>query len=166
VSFVILISAAAAMGGFLFGFDTAVINGAVLALQKTFQAGSWGIGLAVSLALLGSAAGAFFAGSIANRLGRVTSMVVAAILFLVSAIGSGIPFSLWDFIFWRALGGFAIGMASVIAPAYIAEVAPAHLRGRLGSLQQLAIVVGIFVSLLNNYVLAGAGAAEAPCGSA
>ena len=74
VSFVILISAAAAMGGFLFGFDTAVINGAVIALQKTFQAGSWGIGLSVSLALLGSAAGAFFAGSIANRLGRATSM--------------------------------------------------------------------------------------------
>jgi MFS transporter, SP family, sugar:H+ symporter len=163
VSFVILISAAAAMGGFLFGFDTAVINGAVIALQKTFQAGSWGIGLSVSLALLGSAAGAFFAGSIANRWGRATSMVVAATLFLVSALGSGIPFSLWDFIFWRALGGFAIGMASVIAPAYIAEVAPAQLRGRLGSLQQLAIVVGIFVSLLNNYFLArAAGSAEAP----
>jgi MFS transporter, SP family, sugar:H+ symporter len=162
VPFVILIAAAAAMGGFLFGFDTAVINGAVIALQKTFHAGSWEIGLSVSLALLGSAAGAFFAGAIADRHGRATSMVVAAALFLLSAVGSGIPFSLWDFIFWRALGGFAVGVASVIAPAYIAEVSPAHLRGRLGSLQQLAIVVGIFVALLNNYFLAGAaGSAEA-----
>jgi SP family sugar:H+ symporter-like MFS transporter len=79
-------------------------------------------------------------------------------LFTLSAIGSGIPFGIWDFMFWRALGGIAVGMASVIAPAYIAEVAPAHLRGRLGSLQQMAIVVGIFVALLSDYFIAlGAG---------
>jgi sugar porter (SP) family MFS transporter len=90
-------------------------------------------------------------------------MVIAAILFLVSAIGSGAPFGIADFIFWRIIGGIGVGAASVIAPAYIAEVSPAEIRGRLGSLQQLAIVVGIFVALLGDFALAGAaGSAEAP----
>jgi SP family sugar:H+ symporter-like MFS transporter len=115
-------------------------------------------GFAVSSALLGSALGAFIAGPIADRQGRIKTMIVASILFTLSAIGSGIPFGIWDFMFWRSLGGIAVGMASVIAPAYIAEVAPAHLRGRLGSLQQMAIVVGIFVALLSDYFIAlGAG---------
>jgi SP family sugar:H+ symporter-like MFS transporter len=116
------------------------------------------IGFAVSSGLLGSALGAFIAGPIADRQGRIKTMIVASILFTLSAIGSGNPFGIWDFIFWRALGGIAVGMASVIAPAYIAEVAPAHLRGRLGSLQQMAIVVGIFIALLSDYFIAlGAG---------
>ncbi len=157
-SFVILIASAAAMGGFLFGFDTAVINGAVLAVKHTFNVGEWTIGLAVSLALLGSAVGAFAAGPIADHIGRTRSMLIASIMFFLSAIGSGAPFGIWDFIAWRTLGGIAVGVASVIAPAYIAEVSPAHLRGRLGSLQQLAIVVGIFIALLMNYAIArGAG---------
>jgi len=161
--YVILIAGAAALGGFLFGFDTAVINGAVAALSQAFNANSFLTGLAVSLALLGSAVGAFFAGKIADRYGRVKAMVVASILFTISAIGSGIAFGIWDFIFWRVLGGLAVGAASVIAPAYIAECSPAHLRGRLGSLQQLAIVVGIFIALLGNYFIAvAAGSAEAP----
>jgi sugar porter (SP) family MFS transporter len=161
--YLIGIAGTAAMGGFLFGFDTAVINGAVIALQETFGASSWVIGLAVSLALLGSAAGAFAAGPLANRIGRTRCMVGASALFFISALGSGLPVTIWDFIFWRVLGGVAVGAASVIAPAYIAEVSPAHLRGRLGSLQQLAIVVGIFISLLSNYAIAAAaGSATAP----
>lgn len=161
--YVILITGAAALGGFLFGFDTAVINGAVLALAKAFNTTSWLTGLAVSLALLGSAVGAFFAGQIADRYGRVKAMVVASVLFTISGIGSGLAFSIWDFIFWRLLGGIAIGVASVIAPAYIAECSPSHLRGRLGSLQQLAIVVGIFIALLSDYFIAvSAGSAELP----
>ncbi|HEY9738891.1 MAG TPA: sugar porter family MFS transporter [Coleofasciculaceae cyanobacterium] len=157
-SYVFLIACVAALGGFLFGFDTAVINGAVGALQTTFNSTSAMTGFAVSSALLGSALGAFIAGPIADRQGRIKTMIVASILFTLSAIGSGIPFGIWDFMFWRALGGIAVGMASVIAPAYIAEVAPAHLRGRLGSLQQMAIVVGIFVALLSDYFIAlGAG---------
>lgn len=162
-SFVILISAAAALGGFLFGFDTAVINGAVIAIRNYFEAGSVTIGLAVSLALLGSAIGAFFAGQIADRYGRLKTMIIASILFTVSAIGSGIPLTIGLFIFWRVLGGMGVGAASVIAPAYIAEVSPAQFRGRLGSLQQLAIVVGIFIALLSNYVIASfAGSADNP----
>ena len=163
VGYVVLIAAAAALGGFLFGFDTAVINGAVLALKSEFNTTSVGIGLSVSLALLGSAIGAFFAGPLADRIGRVRCMVIAAILFMVGAIGSGAPFGIGDFIFWRILGGIGVGAASVIAPAYIAEVSPAEIRGRLGSLQQLAIVVGIFVALLGDFAFAGAaGSAEAP----
>ena len=161
--YVILIAAAAAMGGFLFGFDTAVINGAVLALKGEFNASSLGIGLAVSLALLGSAVGAFAAGPLADRIGRTRCMILASVMFAASAVGSGVPIGLYDFIAWRVLGGIAVGAASVIAPAYIAECSPAEMRGRLGSLQQLAIVVGIFVALLSNYAIAGiAGSADAP----
>jgi MFS transporter, SP family, sugar:H+ symporter len=161
--YVILISGAAALGGFLFGFDTAVINGAILALTKAFNASSWLTGFAVSLALLGSAVGAFCAGQIADRYGRVKAMVVAAGLFTLSSLGSGFAVSIWDFIFWRLLGGIAVGVASVIAPAYIAECSPAQMRGRLGSLQQLAIVLGIFIALLSDYFIAvSAGSAELP----
>jgi sugar porter (SP) family MFS transporter len=161
--YVILIAAAAAMGGFLFGFDTAVINGAVLALKSEFDASSLGIGLAVSLALLGSAVGAFVAGPLADRIGRTRCMILASIMFAASAVGSGLPIGLYDFIAWRVLGGIAVGAASVIAPAYIAECSPAEMRGRLGSLQQLAIVVGIFIALLSNYAIAAvAGSAAAP----
>lgn len=161
--YVILIAAAAAMGGFLFGFDTAVINGAVLALRDEFEASSLIIGLSVSLALLGSAVGAFVVGPLADRIGRIRCMVLASILFTLSAIGSGLPFSIYDFIFWRILGGIGVGAASVIAPAYIAECSPAEMRGRLGSLQQLAIVVGIFAALLGNYGLVSlAGSANQP----
>jgi sugar porter (SP) family MFS transporter len=161
--YVILIAGAAALGGFLFGFDTAVINGAVAALSKAFNANSVQTGLAVSLALLGSAVGAIYAGKIADRYGRVKAMVAASVLFTISAIGSGLPVGIWDFTFWRVLGGIAVGVASVIAPAYIAECSPTHLRGRLGSLQQLAIVVGIFIALLCDYFIAvSAGSAESP----
>ena len=161
--FVILIACAAALGGFLFGYDTACINGAVVALGKYFNAGSLLIGLSVSLALLGSAAGALVAGPLSDRHGRITAMLVASGLFTVSAIGSGFPFTIWDFIVWRVVGGIGVGIASAVAPAYIAEVSPAHLRGRLGALQQLAIVTGIFIALLANYfIVVDAGSADAP----
>ncbi|MEM6531115.1 MAG: sugar porter family MFS transporter [Myxococcota bacterium] len=157
-----ILALGAAAGGFLFGFDTAVINGAVPALRAHFDSSALGIGLAVSLALLGSAVGAFAAGPMADRFGRVPCMRAAALFFLVSAVGSGFPFALGDFIAWRVLGGIGVGMASVLAPTYIAEIAPAETRGRLATLQQLAIVVGIFVSGLSNYALgAWTGGAEA-----
>lgn len=161
--YILLICSAAALGGFLFGFDTAIINGAVTALQSAFNTNSVQTGLAVSLALLGSALGAFLAGRISDSLGRVRAMVIASVLFTISGIGSGLAFGIWDFIFWRVLGGIAVGAASVIAPAYIAEVSPARLRGRMGSLQQLAIVVGIFIALVCDYFIAVvAGSSELP----
>ncbi len=158
----ILISVVAAIGGFLFGFDTAVINGAVDAMSGEFELSAGLSGFAVSSALLGCAAGAWFAGSAADKFGRQPVMIAAAVLFLASAVGSGLAFGVWDLILWRLVGGLGVGVASVIAPAYIAEIAPAQIRGRLASLQQLAIVTGIFVALLSDAFLAGAagGAAE------
>jgi SP family sugar:H+ symporter-like MFS transporter len=139
---VILISAVAALGGFLFGYDTAVINGAVNAVRASFALDAAQIGIAVSCALLGSAIGAWYAGWIADRFGRVRTMQVAAVLLTVSAVGAGLAHGVWALIPWRLIAGIGVGVASVIAPAYIAEVSPAHVRGRLGSLQQLAIVLG------------------------
>ncbi|MCY1079915.1 sugar porter family MFS transporter [Archangium lansingense] len=161
---VVMIASVAAVGGFLFGYDTAVINGAVGALESTFRAGDAAIGLSVSAALLGSAAGAFVGGQLADRFGRIRTMVVASVLFAVGTLGSGLAFGLVDFSLWRLVGGVAVGIASVIAPAYIAEIAPARLRGRLGSLQQLAIVTGIFAALLVDFGIAAAagGSAENP----
>jgi SP family sugar:H+ symporter-like MFS transporter len=157
----ILISVVAAIGGFLFGFDTAVINGAVNAIKDTFHLSSFALGFTVAIALLGSAVGAWFAGALADRWGRVKVMVLAACLFAAGSLGSGLAQAAWDLALWRFVGGVGVGVASVIAPAYIAEIAPAHLRGRLGSLQQLAIVSGIFVALLSDAFLAGlAGGAE------
>lgn len=159
--YIVFIASVAALGGFLFGFDTAVINGAVIAIRNHFGVGGWATGLVVSLALLGSAGGALIAGPLADRIGRRPSMMIAAALFFISAIGSGLPVTIWDFTMWRVLGGIAVGAASVIAPAYIAEVSPAAWRGRLGSLQQLAIVTGIFIALLSNYFIGkAAGGAE------
>lgn len=159
---VVLISAAAALGGFLFGFDTAVINGAVDAIRGGFGLGAAQTGFAVSCALLGSALGAWYAGPLADRFGRVRTMQVAAFLLAISALGSGLVIGVWDLVFWRVVGGIGVGVASVIAPTYIAEVSPAAVRGRLGSLQQLAIVLGIFMALLSDAWLAGiAGGAAA-----
>ncbi|MBN6055273.1 sugar porter family MFS transporter [Nonomuraea sp. RK-328] len=151
---VVFITAAAAIGGFLFGYDSAVINGAVVGIQKYFHVGPVEIGIVVAIALLGSAVGAWVGGNLADRWGRTRTMQVAAILFAVSSIGQMLPFSVWDLGAWRLLAGVAIGMASVLGPAYIAEVAPPAYRGRLGSFQQLAIVLGIAVSQLVNYALA------------
>ncbi|WP_026924674.1 sugar porter family MFS transporter [Glycomyces arizonensis] len=164
---VILVSIAAALGGYLFGYDTAVINGTVDALQAQFEISSIAIGFVVSSALLGCAVGAWFAGALADRFGRIRVMLLAAVIFFVSSLGSALAFNPWDLTAWRVLGGLAIGAASVIAPAYIAEMAPAHLRGRLGSLQQFAIVLGIFASLLINYIIqavSGGASEEAPWG--
>ncbi|MFE9839384.1 sugar porter family MFS transporter [Streptomyces sp. NPDC005551] len=155
---VIFIAAAAAMGGFLFGYDSAVINGAVEAIRSRYDVGSAALAQVIAIALIGCAVGAATAGRIADRIGRIRCMQISAVLFTVSAVGSALPFALYDLAFWRVVGGFAIGMASVIGPAYIAEVAPAAYRGRLGSFQQAAIVVGIAISQLVNWgILNAAG---------
>jgi SP family sugar:H+ symporter-like MFS transporter len=152
----VLLAAVAALGGFLFGFDTAVINGAVSAIRETFGMGAGLTGFVVAAAQPSSAVGAWLAGKLADRIGRIRVMVLAAVLFFLSAIGSGLSFSAYDLTCWRIVGGLGVGAASVIAPAYIAEIAPASIRGSLGSLQQLAIVSGIFVALLSDYFLATA----------
>jgi SP family sugar:H+ symporter-like MFS transporter len=160
--YVIALSCVAAIGGFLFGFDSGVINGAVDALAKAFGTHAAGTGFAVASVLLGCAVGAFGAGRLADDFGRRPTMLLNATLFLVSALATGAANSAGVFIAARIAGGIAIGAASVLAPMYIAEVAPAHIRGRLASLQQMAIVTGLFCAFLSNDILARlAGGASA-----
>ncbi|MBA8815773.1 SP family sugar:H+ symporter-like MFS transporter [Microbacterium halimionae] len=155
------LSVAAAVGGFLFGFDSSVINGAVDSIQGNFDIGDVLTGFVVAVALLGCAVGALLAGNLSDRWGRLRVMRLGAIMFLVSSIGSGLTFSVPDLILWRVIGGIGIGIASVVAPAYIAEIAPRQIRGGLASLQQLAITLGIFAALLSDAVMVwGAGGAS------
>ena len=155
---VVALASTAALGGFLFGYDSAVINGAAQAIKGVFGLSDFALGFVVSIALIGSAIGAWFAGSLADRFGRRKVMLVAAALFLVAAIGQAFPLGIWDLLLWRFIGGAGIGVASVMAPMYIAEIAPAQIRGRMGSLQQFAIVIGIFATgLVNFLVLKAAG---------
>ena len=151
---IVLISSVATIGGFLFGFDSGVINGTVDGLQHAFSSSSAGIGFAVASMLLGCAIGAFFAGRLADNRGRRTVLIISAGLFLLSALGAGSATTSWFFIAARVLGGFAVGAASVMSPAYIAEVASARYRGRLATVQQIAIIGGLFCAFLSNYLLA------------
>lgn len=149
----IRIASVAALGGLLFGYDSAVINGAVDSIQEDFGIGNASLGFAVASALLGAAAGAMTAGRIADKIGRIAVMKIAAVLFLISAFGTGFAHEVWAVVLFRIVGGIGVGVASVIAPAYIAETSPPSIRGRLGSLQQLAIVSGIFLSFVVNWLL-------------
>ena len=152
--FIILISCVATIGGFLFGFDSGVINGTVDGLKLAFNSDSMGTGFNVSLMLLGCAVGAFFAGRLSDVYGRRWVLIVAATFFLVSAWGAGISASSLEFVLYRVLGGLAVGAASVISPAYISEVSLARYRGRLSSVQQIAIIGGLFSAFVSNYLLA------------
>jgi MFS transporter, SP family, sugar:H+ symporter len=153
-SLIIAISVVATIGGFLFGFDSGVINGTVDGLQRAFDSDSVGTGFNVASMLLGCAIGAFFAGRLADHFGRRNVLIVAAVFFLVSAWGSGIANGSLEFVFYRILGGLAVGAASVMSPAYISEVSAAHYRGRLATVQQIAIISGLFAAFLSNYLLA------------
>ncbi len=152
---VIFLAFVAAIGGFLFGFDSGVINGTVDALQLSFNSDAATTGFNVASVLLGCAVGAFFAGTLADKYGRKPMMVVTALLFIISAIGSGLATGSVEFVIYRLLGGFAVGAASILAPAYISEIAPAKIRGSLATLQQLMIVIGLFAAFLSNYWLVG-----------
>lgn len=144
----------ATLGGFLFGFDSGVINGTVDGLRLAFDSDDVGTGFNVASMLLGCAVGAFAAGRLADILGRKKTLLLAAAFFIISAYGSGIAGSSTEFVLYRIIGGFAVGAASVLAPAYISEVTPAHLRGRLSSIQQIMIIIGLTAAFLSNYLLA------------
>lgn len=156
-SYVILISVVAALGGLLFGFDTAVISGTINFIQPYFGLSEAGLGWTVSSLLFGCIAGVFLAGKAGDQYGRKKVLMLAAMLFFVSAVGSASAHSLYFFIVARVLGGVAVGVASILSPMYIAELAPAKYRGTLVSLNQLAIVVGILVAFFSNYLLVGTG---------
>ena len=152
--FIILISLVATIGGFLFGYDSGVINGTVDGITTAFQSDAAVTGFNVASMLLGCAVGAWFAGTLADRYGRRTMLLWAAVFFIISAWGSGIANSSLEFVVYRVLGGLAVGGASVMSPAYISEVSPARYRGRLATVQQIAIISGLFASFLSNYILA------------
>ncbi|NNK77312.1 MAG: sugar porter family MFS transporter [Litoreibacter sp.] len=151
---IILISVVATIGGFLFGFDSGVINGTIDGLKSAFNSDSAATGFNVASMLLGCAAGAFFAGHLADRFGRRNMLICAAMFFIVSAWGSGVSTSSLQFVFYRIIGGLAVGAASVMSPAYISEVAPARYRGSLATIQQIAIISGLFIAFISNYLLA------------
>jgi MFS transporter, SP family, xylose:H+ symportor len=151
----------AALGGLLFGFDTAVISGTTQALQRVFALDSFGLGFAVTSALIGTIVGAFTAGKPAEVYGRRRVLFVLAAFYFVSALGSALAPSLAVFVAFRVLGGLAVGGASVVSPLYIAEIAPAHLRGRLVALNQLNVVTGILLAFLSNFLIAQAALGDA-----
>lgn len=155
--YTILIATVAAMGGLLFGFDTAVIAGTLPYLKPYFTLTDSEIGLVVAAASIGCIPGALAAGQLADKYGRKKMLLVTSVLFLIAAVGSGIAGNYWELVGYRLIGGLAIGMASTLAPIYISEVSPAEVRGRLGMLQQLAIVVGILLAFISNYLISEAG---------
>ena len=156
-SYVILISFVAALGGLLFGFDTAVISGTINFIQPYFGLSEAALGWTVSSLLFGCIAGVFLAGKAGDHYGRKKVLMLAALLFFVSAVGSASAQSLYFFLIARVLGGIAVGVASILSPMYIAELAPAKYRGTLVSLNQLTIVIGILVAFFSNYLLVGTG---------
>ncbi|HUG46397.1 MAG TPA: sugar porter family MFS transporter [Sphingomicrobium sp.] len=156
MGFIAMIVAVATIGGFLFGFDSGVINGTVPGLQQAFNSTDAGTGFNVASMLLGCAVGAFIAGRLSDMIGRRNVLLIAAVFFIISAWGSGIAGSSPEFVMYRFLGGLAVGAASVLAPAYISEVTPASVRGRMSSIQQIMIIVGLTAAFLSNYLLAGA----------
>ena len=154
LAYVFLLASVAALGGLLFGYDTAVIAGAIDFLQVRFQLDAFWKGWAVSSVLVGCMVGAASAGMLSDRFGRKRMLVVSAVLFGLSAVGSALPRNLTELVVARMLGGFGVGMASMLSPLYIAEVSPPHLRGRLVSLNQIAIITGMLVVSVVNWLVA------------
>jgi SP family xylose:H+ symportor-like MFS transporter len=154
------ITISAALGGLLFGYDTAVISGAIGSLTQYFSLSPAEIGWAISSALVGCLIGAFVSDMVSDRFGRKKSMMLAAILFLACSIGTAIPESFTVFVIFRIIGGIGVGLASMVVPMYIAEIAPAEKRGALVAYNQLAIVIGIVVVYFVNYFIALQGSAD------
>ncbi|MHB1037667.1 MAG: sugar porter family MFS transporter [Pirellulales bacterium] len=155
--FVLLVCLVAAVGGLLFGFDSAITAGANAFLKAEFSLDADQEGWAVSCILVGCAVGAGFAGGLSDRFGRKKILLLAAVLFGASAVGAAVPRNLTEFALARFVGGLGIGVASMLSPLYIAEIAPARMRGRLVTLNQLAIITGILVAYLVSWSLAGIG---------
>lgn len=145
------------LGGFLFGFDTAVISGVEKSIQELFHLSPFWHGFTISSALIGTVAGALLAGYPTDRYGRKPILFVVAVLFAVSAIGSALANHLAVFVFFRFLGGIGVGASSVVAPMYISEMAPANVRGRMTALFQFNVIFGILMAYISNYLLSDRG---------
>ncbi len=157
LGFVTLVSIVAAIGGLLFGYDTAVISGAIGFMQQKFDLDPVMTGWAVSCLMVGCIIGAGFAGALSDRFGRKRMLIIAALLFSIGSVGSAIPDNISQFVVARIVGGIGIGVSSTLVPLYIAEIAPAQYRGRLVSLNQLAIVIGISAIYFVNRAVASVG---------
>ncbi len=158
--YVALVSAVAALGGLLFGYDTGVISGAIGPLVERFGLDSTMEGWAASCALVGCMVGAALAGTLSDHLGRKKVLILSAVCFFISAVGTALPRNLVEFILFRFLGGLGVGAASMTSPMYIAEISPARIRGRMVSLNQFAIVSGFLVVYFANYIIGGVGLAK------
>jgi SP family xylose:H+ symportor-like MFS transporter len=159
-NYILFIALSAAMGGLLFGYDTAVISGAIGNLTRYFQLTPIEIGWAISSALVGCLIGAFVSDYLSTKLGRKKTMMVAAVLFVLNSIGTAIPDSFSMFVVFRIVGGVGVGLASMVVPMYIAEIAPPKRRGALVGNYQLAIVIGIVMVYFVNYFIALQGDAQ------
>jgi len=155
--YVIAVTIVAAIGGLIFGFDTAIVAGATRYMKEQFSLNSLQEGWAVSVVLIGCMFGSGLAGTISDRIGRRRFMLISAVLFFVSAVGCAVPRTIVEFVVFRFVGGLGIGSAAVLAPLYIAEIAPARIRGALVSVNQMAIVTGILLAYFVNWIFAGAG---------
>jgi MFS transporter, SP family, xylose:H+ symportor len=152
--YIIVVCLVAALGGLLFGYDTGVINGAIGPLKAHFALDAKWAGWATGCALLGCAIGAGAAGAFSDRFGRKKVLILSAVFFFISAVGTAVPRSITAFIIYRILGGVGVGAASISSPMYIAEISPARIRGRMVSVNQLAIVTGFLVVYFVNYFIA------------
>ena len=158
--FVLINSVVAALGGFLFGFDTAVISGAEQAIQQLWSLDDVDHGLVVAIALYGTVIGALFGGYPADRLGRKRTLFWVGVFYLISAVGSALAPDVETFMILRFLGGLGVGASSVAAPMYISEISPANSRGRMVALFQFNVVFGILIAYVSNYFMEGVGGAD------
>ncbi len=159
-NYILFIALSAALGGLLFGYDTAVISGAIGNLTEYFHLSPFETGWAISSALVGCLIGAFFSDYLSNRFGRKATMLITAILFILNSVGTALPVSFSMFVIFRIIGGIGVGIASMVVPMYIAEIAPPKRRGALVGNYQLAIVIGIVVVYFVNYFIALQGDAN------
>jgi sugar porter (SP) family MFS transporter len=157
MTYPVRIALIAALGGFLFGFETAVISGAEQTIEKLWDLSASQLGLTVASSLFGTVLGSMLAGTPAQRYGRKVVLFAIGLMYVVSAIGCALSPGLVLFVLFRFIGGVAVGASSVVGPMYISEIAPAHLRGRLAGSFQLMIVLGIFVAYISNYFFADGG---------
>lgn len=151
----ILSAVVAALGGLLFGFDTAVISGTTSWLSEEFELSKFELGFTVACALIGTIIGALTIGKLSDKYGRRYVLFILALLYFISAIGSSLAWDWYSFLFFRLVGGIAVGGASVVSPMYIAEISPAKLRGRLVAVAQLNIVLGMLLAYFSNYIING-----------
>jgi MFS family permease len=157
VRYLYLVVLVAAVGGFLFGYDPSLISGVIIFLKTEFALTPFWVGAVAGSAILGCAAGPLVGVWLADTLGRKRTLILSFLLFLAATIGSSLAVGVLDLGVWRFLGGMGVGLASTVSPMYIAEIAPAHLLGRLVVVNQLAIVIGLSMSVFVTYLLSFGG---------